>query len=121
MSFRNVETCDLYAPCGPNAPIQAQLMQCAVSGVSPRSHILVSKIKPYMSQYANYPLPARGGSDEKLKMRELYASCNQNGHTLSPFARIYRRASLGPAAVVIPAPIAYIKVAAVKKLVVGSG
>ena len=29
------------------------------------------------------------------------------------------RASLGPAAAVIPAPIAYIKVVAVKKLVVG--
>ena len=31
------------------------------------------------------------------------------------------RASLVPAAAVIPAPIAYIKVVAVKKLVVGSG
>jgi hypothetical protein len=35
MSFRNVETCDLCAPCGPSAPIQAQVMRCAVSGVSP--------------------------------------------------------------------------------------
>ena len=33
--------------------------------------------------------------------------------------RIYWRASLVPAAAVIPAPIAYIKVVAVKKLVVG--
>ena len=32
---------------------------------------------------------------------------------------IYWRASLVPAAAVIPAPIAYIKVVAVKKLVVG--
>src|SRR3712207_8182246 len=39
---------------------------------------------------------------------------------LNPFARIHWRASLVPAAAVIPAPIAYIKVAAVKKLVVGS-
>jgi hypothetical protein len=31
----NVETCDLYAPCGPSAPFQAQVIQCAVSGVSP--------------------------------------------------------------------------------------
>jgi hypothetical protein len=27
MSFRIVETCDVYAPCGPSAPIQAQVMQ----------------------------------------------------------------------------------------------
>ena len=38
---------------------------------------------------------------------------------LNPFARIDWRASLVPAAAVIPAPIAYIKVVAVKKLVVG--
>jgi hypothetical protein len=37
MSFSNVESRDLYAPCGPSAPIQAQVMQCAVSGVSPRT------------------------------------------------------------------------------------
>ena len=37
---------------------------------------------------------------------------------LNPFARIDWRASLVPAAAVIPAPIAYIKVVAVKKLVV---
>ena len=35
--------------------------------------------------------------------------------------KIHWRASLVPAAAVIPAPIAYIKVAAVKKLVVGQG
>jgi hypothetical protein len=35
MSFRNLETCELYASCGPSAPIQAQVMQCTVSGVSP--------------------------------------------------------------------------------------
>ena len=46
---------------------------------------------------------------------------NRNGYTLNPLTRIYWRASLVPAAAVIPAPIAYIKVAAVKKLVVGSG
>jgi hypothetical protein len=54
-------------------------------------------------------------------MRELYASRNRNGYSLNPLTRIYWRASLVPAAAVIPAPIAYIKVAAVKKLVVGSG
>jgi hypothetical protein len=54
-------------------------------------------------------------------MRELLAPRNRNGYTLNPITRIYWRASLVPAAAVIPAPIAYIKVAAVKKLVVGSG
>ncbi len=38
---------------------------------------------------------------------------------LNPSTRINWRASLVPAAAVIPAPIAYIKVVAVKKLVVG--
>jgi hypothetical protein len=43
-----------------------------------------------------------------------------NENNLNPLSRIYWRASLVPAAAVIPAPIAYIKVVAVKKLVVGS-
>ena len=38
---------------------------------------------------------------------------------LNPLSSINWRASLVPAAAVIPAPIAYIKVVAVKKLVVG--
>src|SRR5580658_1488284 len=46
--------------------------------------------------------------------------CNWNENNLNPLTRIYWRASLVPAAAVIPAPIAYIKVVAVKKLVVGS-
>jgi hypothetical protein len=46
---------------------------------------------------------------------------NRNEYTLNPLTRINWRASLVPAAAVIPAPIAYIKVVAVKKLVVGSG
>ena len=46
-------------------------------------------------------------------------SCNWNEWNLNPFSSIYWRASLVPAAAVIPAPIAYIKVVAVKKLVVG--
>jgi hypothetical protein len=44
--------------------------------------------------------------------------CNWNENNLNPLARINWRASLVPAAAVIPAPIAYIKVVAVKKLVV---
>ena len=46
-------------------------------------------------------------------------SCNWDGQNLNPFAINDWRASLVPAAAVIPAPIAYIKVVAVKKLVVG--
>ncbi len=43
---------------------------------------------------------------------------NWNENNLKPLSRINWRASLVPAAVVIPAPIAYAKAAAVKKLVV---
>ena len=46
-------------------------------------------------------------------------SCNWNELNLNPFPSNNWRASLVPAAAVIPAPIAYIKVVAVKKLVVG--
>jgi hypothetical protein len=46
-------------------------------------------------------------------------SGNWNEYNLNPLTRIHWRASLVPAAAVIPAPIAYIKVVAVKKLVVG--
>ena len=44
---------------------------------------------------------------------------NWNEYNLNLLTRIHWRASLVPAAAVIPAPIAYIKVVAVKKLVVG--
>jgi hypothetical protein len=46
-------------------------------------------------------------------------SCNWNEKNVKDFTRNDWRASLVPAAAVIPAPIAYIKVVAVKKLVVG--
>ena len=49
----------------------------------------------------------------------LFESCNWNEYNLKLLTRNNWRASLVPAAAVIPAPIAYIKVAAVKKLVVG--
>ena len=48
-----------------------------------------------------------------------FMSGNWNEYNLNPLTRIHWRASLVPAAAVIPAPIAYIKVVAVKKLVVG--
>ena len=46
-------------------------------------------------------------------------SCNWNGQIEYTSETNNWRASLVPAAAVIPAPIAYIKVVAVKKLVVG--
>ena len=70
------------------------------------------------SRRANYPILTQGGSDN------TYLCCgasrsNRNEDNPNPLARTHWRASLVPAAAVIPAPIAYIKVVAVKKLVVG--
>ena len=50
---------------------------------------------------------------------ELFEFGNWNEYNLNLLTSINWRASLVPAAAVIPAPIAYIKVVAVKKLVVG--
>jgi hypothetical protein len=52
-------------------------------------------------------------------MPGVYTSGNWNEYNLNPITSNNWRASLVPAAAVIPAPIAYIKVVAVKKLVVG--
>ena len=52
-------------------------------------------------------------------MPGVFKSGNWNENNLNPLSRINWRASLVPAAAVIPAPIAYINVVAVKKLVVG--
>jgi hypothetical protein len=49
---------------------------------------------------------------------EPFRFCNWNENNLNLLTRTNWRASLVPAAAVIPAPIAYIKVVAVKKLVV---
>ena len=46
-------------------------------------------------------------------------SCNWNGQIEHTSETNHWRASLVPAAAVIPAPIAYIKAAAVRKFVVG--
>ena len=51
---------------------------------------------------------------------DLYEACHRNGYNVNPLTRIYERASLVPAAAVIPALKVYIVIAAVKKLVVGS-
>ena len=49
-----------------------------------------------------------------------HESGNWNENNLNPLSRIHWRESLVRAAAVIPAPIAYIKVVVVEKLVVGS-
>ena len=72
------------------------------------------------SRRANYPLSARGGSDEKYQCGTHMRPRNWNEYNLNRLTSTNWRASLVPAAAVTPAPIAYIKVAAVKKLVVGS-
>ena len=51
-------------------------------------------------------------------MPSFYKFGNWNENNLNLLSRIHWRASLVPAAAVIPAPIAYTKVVAVKKLVV---
>eukprot|EP01041_Mallomonas_annulata_P008969 gene8969-18561_t len=53
-------------------------------------------------------------------MPGLFKFGNWNENNLNPLSRINWRASLVPAAAVIPAPIAYTKVVAVKKLVSAS-
>ncbi len=50
---------------------------------------------------------------------DLYEACYRNGYNINPLMRNYERASLVPAAAVIPALKVYIVLAAVKKLVVG--
>ena len=52
-------------------------------------------------------------------MPGLSRSGNWDENNLNPLTRINWRVLLVPAAAVIPAPIAYIKVFAVKKLAVG--
>jgi len=52
-------------------------------------------------------------------MLALQWASNRNEHNVNILTRNNWRTSLVPAPAVIPAPIAYIKVVAVKKLVVG--
>lgn len=69
------------------------------------------------SRRANYPFLKQGGSDKKYRWLAFYVN-NRNERCLHNNASNNWRASLVPAAAVIPAPIAYIKVVAVKTLVV---
>ena len=70
------------------------------------------------SRRANYPIPTRGGSDNKYRCGSPTGIRNRNEKDSNPLSRNNWRASLVPAAAVIPAPIAYIKVVAVKTFVV---
>jgi hypothetical protein len=71
------------------------------------------------SRRENYPiLIAREVVTKHIKI-ELYEFYYWNGNVLNQHSRNYWRATLVPAAAVIPGPIAYIKVVAVKKFVVG--
>ena len=70
------------------------------------------------SRRANYIIPTRGGSDKNTDTG-LTKSGNRNENNSNPLSMNNWRAGLVPAAAVIPAPIVYIKVVAVKKLVVG--
>ena len=70
------------------------------------------------SRRVNYPILTQGGSDKKYQYK-TFMSCNWDERNLNRFSSINWRASLVPAAAVIPAPIAYIKIVAVKTLVVG--
>jgi hypothetical protein len=72
------------------------------------------------SRRANYPMAIGRGSDNKYQSRQLSAAGNWNEYNLNPLTRNNWRTSLVPAPAVIPAPIAYIKFVAVKKLVVES-
>ena len=64
-----------------------------------------------------YPIPIRGGSNKKYRYWRFISDV-RNGHNLKPLASNNWRASMVPAAAVIPSPIVYINFAAVKTLVV---
>ena len=64
----------------------------------------------------NYPILTQGGSDNKSQCGTMF--CNWIENNVQTLSINNWRASLVPAAAVIPAPIAYINVVAVKKLVV---
>ena len=68
------------------------------------------------SRRANYPILTQGGSDNKSQCGTMF--CNWIENNVQTLSINNWRASLVPAAAVIPAPIAYINVVAVKMLVV---
>ena len=71
------------------------------------------------SRRVNYSVPIRRGSDDEYRcLTARKGGGNWNGHNPNSCASNNWRASLVPAAAVIPAPRVYTKVVAVKKLVV---
>ena len=68
------------------------------------------------SRRVNYPILTQGGSDNKSQCGTMF--CNWIENNVQTLSINNWRASLVPAAAVIPAPIAYIRVVVVKKLVV---
>jgi len=71
------------------------------------------------SRRVNYSLPTRRGSDNKYQCWFPFTGAgNWNESKLNLFASNNWRASLVPAAAVIPAPKVYTKAVAVKTLVV---
>ena len=68
------------------------------------------------SRRVNYPILTQGGRDNKSPCGTMF--CNWIENNVQTLSINNWRASLVPAAAVIPAPIAYINVVAVKKLVV---
>ncbi len=69
------------------------------------------------SRRVNYPILTQGGSDNKSQCGTV-SLANWIENNVQLLSISHWRASLVPAAAVIPAPIAYINVVAVKKLVV---
>ena len=69
------------------------------------------------SRRVNYPILIKRGSDKKSQYFTLWLS-NCIGNRVVIISINYWRASLVPAAAVIPAPIVYANIVAVKKLVV---
>lgn len=64
------------------------------------------------SRRVNYPILTQGGSDNKSQCGTMF--CNWIENNVQTLSINNWRASLVPAAAVIPAPLAYIKIVAVK-------
>jgi len=69
------------------------------------------------SRRGKFSMSIRRRCDEKYQYR-AFKNCDWNENNIKPLTRNNWRASLVPAAAVIPAPRAYLKVVVVKKLVV---
>lgn len=71
------------------------------------------------SRRANYPLLTKGDSDETYRRGAMLLRPKRRCSKQT--SEYYWWATLVPAAAVIPGPIVYIEIVAVKKFVVGSG